>query len=50
MEQIKERDFDYVTLSDDSCEVASYVAGFVAKILIKKFGICCKILCTKGFR
>ena len=31
MEQIKERDFDSVTLSDGSHEVVSYIAGFIAK-------------------
>ena len=47
MEQIKEKDFDSVTLSDDSREVASYIAGFIAKKLIKKLGACCKLLCTQ---
>ncbi|XP_065643145.1 uncharacterized protein LOC136074776 [Hydra vulgaris] len=47
MDQIKERDYDCVILSDDLREVATYIAGFIAKKLIKKFKICCKLLCIQ---
>ena len=43
-EQINDIDFSSVTLSDDSREVATHIAGFVANKLFKKFGMCCKFV------
>ena len=42
---IMEIGFENVILSDETREVAAHISGYMAKMLVKKFGHCCKNHC-----
>jgi hypothetical protein len=45
LNEIEDINFEKIILSDESREVAVYIAGYIAKKLVKKFGECCKKFC-----
>lgn len=47
VEQLNDIDFSCVILSDDSREVATYIAGFIAKKLFNRLGTCCEFFCIE---
>ena len=44
-DNIMEIGFENVTLSDETREVAAHISGYIVRMLVKKFGHCCKNYC-----